>query len=179
MYFSRTLVESLKVWVVSWWNILGFGLFGRTSVKSETLTLIVKDEVDRIIDIVTTNYHIRTLSRKALTQAIEREDVSNDTIRRAMHKREYHKYKTCRHSFIEPVAATRRLFWIIIEDRYAQQLIYWLLWMWSDEVTFETSMQGTKYVIRTSEDRHNPNCAQNQFRSGRSSFTAWGMIGFY
>lgn len=51
--------------------------------------------------------------------------------------------------------------------------------MFSDEVTFTTGMQGTKYVIRTSGDRHNPDCAQNQFRSDRSSFIAWGMIGFY
>ena len=134
-------------------------------------SILSDSEVDLMIKTATGSFKDRIYTWKGLAVAIGREDVSQDTVRRYMHARGMKKCKACHHPFISAACAIKRLHWVNTEERWRQELEYWMNWAWSDEVTFTTGMQGTKYVIRTSGDRHNPDCSQNQFRSGRVSFS--------
>ena len=152
----------------------------RCSSTTRTRSLILSEfNIQMMIQKVTTSFLNRTYTWKELAAFIDRFDVFENTARRYMHAADFKKCKACRHSFINVVAVTKRLFWINTKNRWKQELEYWMNWAWSDEVTFTTDMQGTKYVIRTSGDRHNSDCAQNQYRSGRASFSCWGAVEWY
>lgn len=135
---------------------------------------IQEKELEDLVAEATKNWQGRQLSWDALGTACGLQ-CSGLTIRRAMHEIGYKKCKACKHPYISEPARIKRLHWESLYGTY--QTPQWSDWRFSDEVTFTSGTQATAWVIQTTKERHSPECTQNTYRSGRSSFACFGMIG--
>ena len=83
----------------------------RRPSTTRTRPLILSEfDIQMMIQKATTSFLNRTYTWKGLAAFIDRSDVSENTVRRYMHAAGFKKCKACRHSFINAVAATKRLF---------------------------------------------------------------------
>lgn len=123
---GRAIAKKLDIPRTTIQDMLNSNSSRRPPTTRQRPPILSDEKIDNMIEIVTTNYHTRTLPWCALAKAVDRDDCSDDTIRRAMHKRGYFKCKACKHPYISPVAATKRLFWTNTDHRFEQDLEYWL-----------------------------------------------------
>ena len=77
-----------------------------------------------MIQKVTTSFLNCTYTWKEFAAFIDQFDIFENIVRRYMHATDFKKCKACRHSFINVVVITKRLFLINTENRWKQELKY-------------------------------------------------------
>jgi len=100
----------------------------RPSTTRSHLSILSDFEVDLIIKTAIDSFKDRTYTWKGLAVAIDCKDVSEATVRRYMHARGFKKCKACYHLYISPACAIKRLHWVNTEERWKQELEYWINW---------------------------------------------------
>jgi len=101
-------------------------------------------------------------------------DVSESTVRRALHREGYHGRVGVRKPFVSEVNRIKRLKWS--QERLAWDS-EWNFIIWSDESRFELSGGNRrKWVWRRTEQRMDVDCLIPTFKSGEKSVMVWGCF---
>ena len=138
-------------------------------------SIINEEQIEELVAKATESWTGRTLSWVQLAGACGVE-ASQDTIRRTLNSVGFHKCKACRHPFISEASRQKRIDYAVKYKDYDSP--EYGNWCWSDEAAFTTGVQATRYVTRQRSERQHRDCTQNRYRSGRSTFTVWGAIGW-
>ena len=138
------------------------------------LKLILKETQKVLHWILNRKYQGRVLSFSEVCQRLNL-SVTPRTLSRKLAELGYHKCKACPKPFITPFQQSTRLQFC---NKYKKWTHDWTRVRFSDECTFYTGKHKKDQILRKPGERYCTDCIQNRYRSGRTSFPVWGMVGW-
>ena len=122
---------------------------------------------------VTKNATARSATLSKITEDLQIE-ASLRTVRRELAKLNIHSRIASPKPFVSEVNRKKRLEWCIERQDWSEK--DWEGIVWSDECSVEVGHSRRKRIWRRPGERHQVDCIQPTFKSGRTSVMMWGCF---
>lgn len=127
--------------------------------------------------VVRKGWRTRRLTYSQLIKEYIKEDISRQTLGRALRRLGYIRCIACKRAFITEKQALSRIDWA---DTFQNSTLdgLWAKVIWTDECSFMAGERGRIWITRRHRERFHKHCIQSVYRSGRTSVMVWGAIGW-